>query len=136
MSLADYQDRRLDAAAHGGQGDVGDYLALLKPRVMSLVVFTGFVGLAIAPGDILAGAEEAMREAPFDDVEGEGELRGPEGIPPPLSEVERVHIFRVLEFTGGNKTRSAKILGITPATLYNKLKIYRSKGLDPTQEKD
>ncbi|WP_346327402.1 heme o synthase [Iodidimonas sp. SYSU 1G8] len=31
---------------------VGDYLALLKPRVMSLVVFTGLVGLVAAPGDI------------------------------------------------------------------------------------
>src|SRR6202000_2662755 len=31
---------------------VGDYIALLKPRVMSLVVFTAFVGLAIAPGDL------------------------------------------------------------------------------------
>ncbi len=28
---------------------VGDYLALMKPRVMSLVVFTALVGLAIAP---------------------------------------------------------------------------------------
>jgi heme o synthase len=28
---------------------VGDYLALLKPRVMSLVVFTALVGLVIAP---------------------------------------------------------------------------------------
>ena len=27
-----------------------DWLALLKPRVMTLVVFTGFVGLVIAPG--------------------------------------------------------------------------------------
>jgi len=27
----------------------GDYVALLKPRVMSLVVFTAFVGLAVAP---------------------------------------------------------------------------------------
>jgi len=27
-----------------------DYIALLKPRVMSLVVFTGFVGLIVAPG--------------------------------------------------------------------------------------
>jgi len=32
------------------QGDVGDYVALLKPRVMSLVVFSGFAGLAVAPG--------------------------------------------------------------------------------------
>ncbi len=31
---------------------VGDYLALLKPRVMSLVVFTGFAGLVAAPGTL------------------------------------------------------------------------------------
>jgi protoheme IX farnesyltransferase len=31
---------------------VGDYVALLKPRVMSLVVFTGVVGLVLAPGHI------------------------------------------------------------------------------------
>lgn len=31
---------------------VADYISLLKPRVMSLVVFTGLIGLLIAPGDI------------------------------------------------------------------------------------
>jgi protoheme IX farnesyltransferase len=31
---------------------VKDYVTLLKPRVMSLVVFTGFAGLAVAPGDL------------------------------------------------------------------------------------
>ncbi len=31
---------------------VADYLALLKPRVMSLVVFTGYAGLAVAPGEL------------------------------------------------------------------------------------
>jgi len=36
----------------GGQGTAGDYFALLKPRVMSLVVFTAFVGLLAAPGHI------------------------------------------------------------------------------------
>jgi heme o synthase len=30
----------------------GDYIALMKPRVMSLVVFTALVGLLIAPGHI------------------------------------------------------------------------------------
>jgi heme o synthase len=38
---------------------VGDYVEILKPRVMSLVVFTGLVGLAVAPGHlhpVLAGA--------------------------------------------------------------------------------
>jgi len=31
---------------------VSDYIALLKPRVMSLVVFSGFTGLYLAPGDV------------------------------------------------------------------------------------
>jgi heme o synthase len=31
---------------------VGDYVEILKPRVMSLVVFTGVVGLALAPGHL------------------------------------------------------------------------------------
>ena len=31
---------------------VRDYALLMKPRVMSLVLFTGFVGLAMAPGQI------------------------------------------------------------------------------------
>jgi len=32
-----------------GEAQFGDYIALLKPRVMSLVVFTAFVGLLVAP---------------------------------------------------------------------------------------
>ncbi|HEV1999058.1 MAG TPA: heme o synthase [Xanthobacteraceae bacterium] len=40
------------AAELAGFADVGDYVALLKPRVMSLVVFTALVGLARAPGDL------------------------------------------------------------------------------------
>jgi heme o synthase len=34
------------------EADVADYIALLKPRVMSLVIFTALVGLAIAPGHL------------------------------------------------------------------------------------
>ena len=30
----------------------GDWIALLKPRVMTLVVFTGLIGLLIAPGHL------------------------------------------------------------------------------------
>lgn len=43
------------AAGHAGtadRADLRDYLRLLKPRVMSLVVFTGFVGLYLAPGTL------------------------------------------------------------------------------------
>jgi heme o synthase len=35
-----------------GSGDIGDYFALLKPRVMSLVVFTALVGIVAAPGGL------------------------------------------------------------------------------------
>ena len=38
------------SAVAASDASVGDYFALLKPRVMSLVVFTGFTGLYLAPG--------------------------------------------------------------------------------------
>ena len=38
--------------AGGSIAGVGDYVEILKPRVMSLVVFTGFVGLVLAPGHL------------------------------------------------------------------------------------
>ena len=43
-------DGDVRAVSYGG--DIGDYVQLLKPRVMSLVVFTSFVGLMVAPGGI------------------------------------------------------------------------------------
>ena len=36
----------------GTEDDVRDWIALLKPRVMSLVVFTGLIGVLIAPGHL------------------------------------------------------------------------------------
>src|SRR5213080_2563434 len=47
--------------------------------------------------------------------------------PQALAEVERVHIERTLRFHGGNRTRAAKELGISRATLINNIKAY---GLD------
>jgi protoheme IX farnesyltransferase len=41
-----------DLAPRAYEARVEDYVALLKPRVMSLVVFTAFVGLMLAPGGI------------------------------------------------------------------------------------
>jgi protoheme IX farnesyltransferase len=45
-------EHRRQAAPLVSEASVGDYFALLKPRVMSLVVFTALVGLMIAPGHI------------------------------------------------------------------------------------
>ncbi len=53
MAGAGYQ--RLTSAAgpiEPSIASVADYIALLKPRVMSLVVFTALVGLAIAPAHV------------------------------------------------------------------------------------
>ncbi len=47
----DFTAKAQDPALSEG-APVADYLALLKPRVMSLVVFTGFAGLIAAPGGL------------------------------------------------------------------------------------
>ena len=39
-------------AAEPSMASVGDYLQLMKPRVMSLVIFTALVGLMVAPGHV------------------------------------------------------------------------------------
>jgi protoheme IX farnesyltransferase len=44
--------RRGDVGTLTGPAGFADYVALMKPRVMSLVVFTGGVGLAAAPGSV------------------------------------------------------------------------------------
>src|ERR1700742_1588548 len=41
-----------DTYALGRVTTVGDFFALLKPRVMSLVVFTGLAGIVAAPGHV------------------------------------------------------------------------------------
>ena len=46
-------DHQIASPADGFSGpSVGDFWALLKPRVMSLVIFTGFAGMYLAPGTL------------------------------------------------------------------------------------
>jgi DNA-binding NtrC family response regulator len=44
-----------------------------------------------------------------------------------LSSVEKLHILRVLNHTGGNKAEAAKLLNIGLTTLYRKLEEYGFK---------
>ncbi|HJU10442.1 MAG TPA: sigma-54 dependent transcriptional regulator [Candidatus Binataceae bacterium] len=44
-----------------------------------------------------------------------------------LDEVERELIMRTIDFTGGNKSRAAEVLGISLKTLYNRLERYQGK---------
>jgi len=48
LSIVDHH--ALELTPHISEAGVKDYIALLKPRVMSLVIFTALVGLVIAPG--------------------------------------------------------------------------------------
>src|SRR5438105_3361663 len=50
LSVVDHN--AIDVLPRISEAEVGDYFALLKPRVMSLVIFTALVGLFIAPGHV------------------------------------------------------------------------------------
>jgi len=77
------QDTIEAVAPRISEAEVADYIALLKPRVMSLVIFTALVGLAIAPGHfhpvlaftsllciaVGAGAAGALNMAFEDDID-------------------------------------------------------------------
>jgi protoheme IX farnesyltransferase len=55
LTTADFaaaEASRAAAAFAVSEATVGDYVALMKPRVMSLVVFTALVGLMVAPGHL------------------------------------------------------------------------------------
>jgi protoheme IX farnesyltransferase len=70
--------------AHVRAATVGDFFTLLKPRVMSLVVFTGLAGIVVAPGPVHpmvaftallcialgAGASGALNMAYDSDIDG------------------------------------------------------------------
>ena len=42
-----------------------------------------------------------------------------------LAEIERMHIIKVLQYTNGNKTETARLLKIGLATLYRKIEVYK-----------
>jgi DNA-binding NtrC family response regulator len=47
---------------------------------------------------------------------------------PTLEAIERAYIMWVLQSEGGNKSRTAEVLGIDPSTLYRKLSRYGVEG--------
>jgi DNA-binding NtrC family response regulator len=59
-------------------------------------------------------------------------LRVPLGIP--LDKVEKEYILASLQKNGGNKARTAEILGISEKTLYNKLNRYAAEARDRVGE--
>ena len=50
MSVVD--NNSVEFAPRISEAEVGDFIVLLKPRVMSLVIFTALVGIVLAPGHV------------------------------------------------------------------------------------
>ena len=68
-----------------------------------------------------------LEDVPYELREGGGQRSTTAivvGAPRPLRDVEREHIARVLEHTGGNKKEASRLLEIDRSTLYAKLKLY------------
>lgn len=73
-----------------------------------------------------------------DDLPELGEIKQIDKVPcwmlgTRLEEIERQVILENLKRTGGNKTMTAEVLGVTTRTLANKLKIYREQGISVAQ---
>ncbi len=75
--------------------------------------------------------ENDLPQDMLEQSDGERALIVPVGIP--LSEAERQVILGNLRLTGGNKSRAARILGISKKTLYRKLKEYGALSEEPEQ---
>lgn len=65
----------------------------------------------------------------FEDLPLDLQKRTPEVAPAKdsfvLAEIERMHIIKVLQYTHGNKTETARLLKIGLATLYRKIEAYK-----------
>jgi len=107
---AEALDRLLSAPWPGNVREMRNVIE----RAMILARGDGQIGVEHLPADLRKGAAGG----------GGGERRHqPQG----LAEVERIHIEKTLRFHDGNRTRAAQELGISRATLINKIKVY---GLD------
>jgi DNA-binding NtrC family response regulator len=93
--------------------------------------------LVTCPGGVLT-AKDIL---PVLRANGQDSMRGGHGtdsfpiqVGLTLAEFERRLILETLSRTNNNKARAAELLGITPKTLFNKLKLYRSENQsDPAQ---
>jgi len=79
------------------------------------------------PADLQGLAGTAVRVGPEESVTARPRRRGSDRFTS-LAELEKNYIREALEATEGNRTQTAKLLGISRSTLLDKIKRYRLKG--------
>ena len=87
----------------------------LRNCIERAVALTRFEELTVA--DLPEAIQDYRRSRLVLDLDDPGQL-------PPLEEVERRYILRVLEAVQGHRTRAAEVLGLDRKTLYRKLERY------------
>ena len=83
-------------------------------------------GRRVAEG--IDGAVLTVSDLPFDIQQSVLESEGGKGYSEfDLAQVEKAHIRKVLQYTGGNKTEAARLMHIGLTTLYRKIEEYGIK---------
>jgi len=82
------------------------------------------VTTAELPPEIVSPAVAFRPVASASDAAGAAATAQAPGVPPPLREVERQQILAALEQTGWHRGKTAEMLGISPSTLYRRLRDY------------
>jgi DNA-binding NtrC family response regulator len=122
----------LIAGIHGElKGAYSDSPSIITPDAMGRLLEYAWPGnvremqqvleraMLLARGQIAVGVEHLPGE--FRARPGVGDRRH---TPMSIDDLENQHIERTLRYHGGNRTRAAKELGISRATLINKIKLY------------
>ncbi|MFQ5542246.1 MAG: helix-turn-helix domain-containing protein, partial [Candidatus Binatia bacterium] len=79
------------------------------------------------PADLQGLAGTAVRVSPEEPLTARPRRRGSDRFIS-LAELEKNYVREALEATEGNRTQTAKLLGISRSTLLDKIKRYRLKG--------
>ncbi|MGE0441107.1 MAG: sigma 54-interacting transcriptional regulator [Gemmatimonadales bacterium] len=111
--------------------DIPDGPAMLAPETVDRFLAYSWPGNIREVQNVLERSLLVAKGQPAIAVEHlPGEFRARSGLgdrrhtPMTLEALEHQHIDRTLRFHGGNRTRAAKELGISRATLINKIKLY------------
>jgi two-component system response regulator AtoC len=108
--------------SYGWPGNVRQLRNTLERAV--LLANDGRITTAELPPEIVSPVSAFRPAAVASDASGAQVSTTAPNVPPPLREVERQQIIAALEQTGWHRGKTAEMLGISPSTLYRRLRDY------------